>query len=80
MKYKVLMQRTFIESLLCAEHQVCLPPSCTFCQTGKKVIVSPRCEAREGTEVEVDGGKVGPAAESSKRAGVWGLASLKSKS
>lgn len=69
-KYKVPMQRTFTEGLLCARHQVCLPPSHTFCQPGKRMLVSPRWEARDGTEVEVDGGKVAPAAESSKRAGV----------
>lgn len=63
------MQRTFIEGLLCARHQVCLLPSRTFSQTGKRVFVSPRCEARDRTEVEVDGGKVAPAAEYSERAG-----------
>lgn len=60
-KYKVPMQRTFIEGLLCARHQVCLPPSRTFCQPGKRVLVSPSCEARDGAEVEVDGSKVAPA-------------------
>lgn len=60
-KYKVPMQWTFIEGLLCARHQVCLPPSRTFSQPGKRVHVSPSCEARDGAEVEVDGSKVAPA-------------------